>query len=286
MVKRHWKLVAVMVLVGAMLCAGAYAKKSKKKAKRASAVKGGEVERKVTKSEVPKAALATLKKLARGAKITEYAEEIEFGHTFYEGSWKARSGANVDVLVTKAGALVEIEERVDTDKVPKAVSKMARKAAGKGAQLAFEKKTMILYEIKFRKGDSRHELLLTPDGRCIEKEVDKGDPDEGDEDNDKDKKKTKQKIKTKSKDHDDKDDEGDDDEDEDEDHRDKKMKTKSKGNDDEDEDDDDEDEDADDEDEDDDDEDEDDDDEDEDDDDEDEEDDDEDEDDDDEDDED
>jgi len=182
MVKRHWKLVAVMVLMGVMLCAAAYAKKGKKKGKRMSPVKAGEVERKVTKAEVPAAALAALKKLARGAKITEFAEEIEYGHTFYEGSWKARSGANVDVLVTQGGDLVEIERQVDTDKVPKAVLKAVRKAAGKGAQLAFEKKTMILYEVKFQKGDSRHELLLTPDGRRVEEEVDKGNPDDGDDD--------------------------------------------------------------------------------------------------------
>jgi len=202
----------------------------------------GEVERKVTKAEVPAAALATLKKLARGAKITEFAEEIEFGHTFYEGSWKAPSGAKMDVLVTKTGDLVEIEEQVGTDKVPAAVLKAARKAAGKGAQLAFEKKTMILYEVKFQKGDSRHELLLTPDGRRVEEEVEKGNPDDGDddEDNDKDKKKAKRKhddddndkhkMKTKGKDNnEDGDDEGDDDEDDDD-----KDKKKGKGKDDDD----------------------------------------------------
>ena len=249
MVKRHWKLVAVMVLVGVMLCAAAYAKKGKKKGKESSPAKAGEVERKVKQAQVPAAALKTLKRLARGAKITEFAEEIEYGHTFYEGSWKARSGAEMDVLVTKAGALVEIEKRVDTDKVPAAVLKAVRKAAGKGAQLMFEQKTMILYEVKFRKGDSRHELLLTPDGRRVEEEVEKGNPDDGDDDegDDKDKKKAKRKdgdddndkIKAKCEGDDD-DDEGDDDEDGDDDDEDE-------DGDDEDEDDDDEDEDADDE---------------------------------------
>ena len=41
----------------------------------------------------------------------------------------------------------------------------ARKAAGKKAQLNVEKKTMILYEVHFRKGERGVELLLTPDGR-------------------------------------------------------------------------------------------------------------------------
>lgn len=177
---RNWKLFTVMILLAVMLSVAAYAKKSKEKCKQPS-----EAERKVTEAEVPAAALATLKKLAAGAKIYEFAEEVEHGHTFYEGSWKARSGTKMDVLVTPTGDLVEIEERVDLDKVPGAVLKAARKAAGKGARLAFEKKTLILYEVKFRKANGRHELLLTPDGRCVEEEVEKGkrheDDDEGED---------------------------------------------------------------------------------------------------------
>ncbi len=168
--REHWKLIVVAVLLGAMLSAAVYARKGKERARRSSPA---EVERKVTKAQVPAAALATLKRLAAGAKITEFAEEIEHGHTFYEGSWKARSGAKMDVLVTKTGDLVEIERRVGAKQVPAAVRKAARKAAGKGAELAFEKKTMILYEVKFQKGNSRHELLLAPDGRRVEEEVEK-----------------------------------------------------------------------------------------------------------------
>lgn len=133
----------------------------------------GEVERQVTEAEVPAAALAALKKLAAGAKLTAFSEESEHGHTFYEGSWKAKSGRNVDVLVTPGGDLVEIEESVGADGTPAAVQKAAQKAAGKDAKIAFEKKTMILYEVKFTKGGRGHELLLTPDGRRVEEEVKK-----------------------------------------------------------------------------------------------------------------
>jgi hypothetical protein len=170
MLKKHWKLTAVLIPLGIVLCAMAYAAKT------------SESERKVTKEDVPAAALATLKKLAAGAEITEFAEEVEQGHTFYEGSWKNRSGANVDVLVTSAGDLVEIEEQVDADNVPAAVLKAATEAAGKETQLAFEKKTVILYEVKFRKGDKRHELVLTPDARQNEKE-DESKEEDTDEDN-------------------------------------------------------------------------------------------------------
>ena len=193
--RTNWKLLALVILVGLILCAQADARESRKRIRRSSSAKTaktaqavGEAERQVTETQVPAAALAALRELAAGAEITEFAEEIEFGHTFYEGSWKSRSGENMDVLVTQAGDLVEIEEQIDNAGVPAAVRKMARKAAGKNAELFFEKKTMILYEVKFQKKDSRHELLLAPDGRRVEEQVEKkagkdnpGDDDQGDE---------------------------------------------------------------------------------------------------------
>ncbi len=157
--------------------------KSDKKNKEDKQVKE-ESERKVTKADVPEAALAMLRKLAGRAKITEFAEETEYGHTFYEGSWESQSGANMDVLVTKSGDLVEIEEQVK--KVPEPVLKAALKVAGKGAKLACEKKTMILYEVKFSKDNNLYELLFTPDGRRVEEEVEKGKSDNKEEEDDDD----------------------------------------------------------------------------------------------------
>jgi len=152
--------------------------------------KSEEQEREVTEAEVPAPALAALKKLAGGAKITEFAEEIEHGSTFYEGSWKTAAGSNVDAVVTPAGDLVEIEEQIDPDQVPAAVLAAVKKLSGPDAPLFCEKKTMILYEVKFRKGDQRHEILYTPDGRTLEKDIEKGDRDDDDnrgrEDNDED----------------------------------------------------------------------------------------------------
>jgi uncharacterized membrane protein YkoI len=133
----------------------------------------GEAEREVTLAQVPPAAAAALKKLAKGAKITEFAEEIENGRKFYEGSWKTPSGQNVDVLVTAAGDLVEIEETVSANQAPAAVLAAARKAAGANADLMVEKKTMILYEAKFQKDGRTRELLLTPDGRPYQQETNK-----------------------------------------------------------------------------------------------------------------
>ncbi len=143
----------------------------------------GEQERKVTEAEVPKAALDALKRLADQAKITEFAEEIEHGHTYYEGSWSGPNG-DVDALVTASGDLVEIEEAIPADKVPSVVRAETEKAAGKGAKVKYEKKTLVIYEAHYKKGDRREEVTLTPDGRrYVEKGADQG-PDDQDEDQD------------------------------------------------------------------------------------------------------
>ena len=141
--------------------------------------KSGETERKVEEKDVPKAALEALKKLAGEAKITEFAEEVEHGSTFYEGSWNGPQG-KVDGLVTAGGDLVEIEEAVSGDAVPKTVKAAAEKMAGKDAELRFEKKTVVLYEVKFKKGERKHEVVLTPDGRQQEHEEEEGDQEEDD----------------------------------------------------------------------------------------------------------
>jgi len=170
---KYWKLIAVMVFFGAMLCAAVYAVQT---------AKVTDTERKLTEAEVPATTLASLKKMAAGAKILEFAEEVEDGHTFYEGSWKAPSGVQVDVLVTKTGDLVATEEGVRADEVPAAVLNAARKAAGSGTEMTLERKTTILYEIKFEKAGAEQELLLTPYGDKVEEDVRKSQSDDDDED--------------------------------------------------------------------------------------------------------
>ncbi len=79
----------------------------------------------------------------------------------------------MDAVVTPTGDLVEIEEQVAPDQVPATVLGAVRKLSGEGAALFCEKKTSILYEVKFRKDDQRHEILYAPDGRVMEKAVEK-----------------------------------------------------------------------------------------------------------------
>jgi hypothetical protein len=137
-----------------------------------------EQERKVAENEVPKAALESLKRLSAGAAITEFAEEIEHGQKFYEGSWKGPNG-NIDALVTEAGDLVELEEVIVVDEVPAAPRAEVEKEAGKDAKITWEKKTYIMYEAHYKKDGRGREVLLSPDGRRHQEE---GEMEGGEED--------------------------------------------------------------------------------------------------------
>lgn len=141
----------------------------------------GDHERKVKEAEVPKAALEALRKAANNAAFTEFAEEVEHGHKFYEGSYKGPNG-NVDVVVTEAGDLVVIEEVVPADSVPAAVRAALEKEAGKDAKATWEKKTIVMFEVHFKKDGKSKELVFTPEGRPFHEEGDKkGEKDEDDE---------------------------------------------------------------------------------------------------------
>lgn len=147
-------------------------------------------ERKIKEAEVPKAALEALKKVAANAAFTEFAEEIEHGHKFYEGTYKGPNG-NIDALVTDSGDLVEIEESIPAEMAPAAVRAAAEKSAGKDAKVRFEKKTMIVYEIHYSKDGKGRETILSPDGRELHEEhgaADESKPgDKGKDDDDDDK---------------------------------------------------------------------------------------------------
>jgi hypothetical protein len=166
---------AAVVLAGSLFVWA----EEKKDAKTPQTQAAQEQERKVKEAEVAPAALTALKKLAGSAALTEFSEEIEDGHKFYEGSWKSADG-NVDALVTETGDLVEIEEIIPAEKAPAAVRAAAEKEAGKDAKITFEKKTMVLYELHFKKGEKGREIILTPDGRPYEE--DGGQHGEQDED--------------------------------------------------------------------------------------------------------
>lgn len=143
----------------------------------------GEQEMTVKEQQVPAAALKALQEMAKPAKIVEFAREIEHGHTYYEGSWKGDHG-RIDALVTADGEIVEIEEGIQTARLPKAILEAARKAAGKDGEIRAEKKTIVLYEVKYRRDGKRHEVVYSADGRMHDHEDAEESAESGHEDDD------------------------------------------------------------------------------------------------------
>lgn len=167
------KVIVPVVIVAAFLVGNWWAAADEKK-------QPVEQERAVTEKEVPEVALAALKKLSGGAAFTEFAEEIEHGQKYFEGSWKGPDG-NVDALVTEAGDVVEIEEKLPATKIPAGVRAAAEKTAGKDASMSFERKTVYMYEIHYKKDGKTHEAIFTADGRTFHEEGQDGEKGEEEE---------------------------------------------------------------------------------------------------------
>ncbi len=160
-------IATALVAVGAvLLLTGLQAKTS---ANPSGQPAGAEHERVVKESEVPAGAVAAIKRMAGGAQIAKYEEEMENGETFYEGQWKGANG-KMEVLVTAQGDVVEMEEVVTADAVPAAVAATAKAAAGSN-ELQYEKVTEVHYKAKYKQGDQRHKLVVSPTGRTIKTEV-------------------------------------------------------------------------------------------------------------------
>ncbi|HVP12673.1 MAG TPA: hypothetical protein VMV94_15965 [Phycisphaerae bacterium] len=120
-------------------------------------------EREVKEAEVPPAVMAAAKKAAGTAKIEKFSVEMERGHKYFEATFTGPDG-KTDVLISESGEVIEIEEGIPAEKVPAGVKAAVEKEAGKDAKITFEKKTVVMYEAKFTKGDKKHEIMLLPDG--------------------------------------------------------------------------------------------------------------------------
>lgn len=145
----------------------------------------GDYEKQIKETEVPKAALDALKKLANGAAFTEFAEEVENGQKYYEGSWKTTDG-QVDGLVTETGDVVEIEESIPATNVPNAAKFTIEKTAGKDSTVHYERKTVYLFEAHFKSDGKGREIIVTADGRVFHENCGKdGHEDDGDNDDEK-----------------------------------------------------------------------------------------------------
>ncbi len=78
-----------------------------------------------------------------------------------------------EATVTAAGDLVELDESMAPEAVPAVVRQAAQSRLGAGAQIRYERVTLVLYEAEGEIGGRDREVLVSPTGRVGEPADDK-----------------------------------------------------------------------------------------------------------------
>lgn len=124
-------------------------------------------EKKISRADLPAAVEKTLARESKGATIRGLSSEVDQGRTFYEAELTIR-GHNRDLLIDEAGNLVEAEEELEFDSLPKAVQDGLRQAAGSGMITRIESISkmgkLVGYEAIVKIGGKNTEVKLNPDG--------------------------------------------------------------------------------------------------------------------------
>ena len=171
MLKKHWKLIGLLVVAGLALCIGAVATKQT-----------AEQEQEVSIQQVPAAVKATILAEAKGGTIEEIEVETGNGQTVYEAE-AIIDGQEVDIKVAADGTLLskeaeddddnegddndecddddEDEEQLSIDQVPTAVKDTILAQGGTIGEI----------EMKTANGQTVYEVEVIIDGQRIEKKV-------------------------------------------------------------------------------------------------------------------
>lgn len=132
-----------------------------------------EQEKKITRADLPPAVEKTVADHSQGATIKGFSQEEENGQTYYEAEMMVGSHSK-DVLIDKAGAVVEIEEQVPFDSLPVAVKQGLQEKAGSGKIIKLESLTkhdkLVAYEAKVQTNGKKREIQVGPEGKPLDHE--------------------------------------------------------------------------------------------------------------------
>ena len=125
------------------------------------------VEAKVKLNQLPAAVQAAMQSQTAGATILGASKEQEDGRMTYEVETK-RDGKGRDLTFTESGALLEIEQEVDLDSIPKPAKQGIQKRLGGGTVKKVEsvkQGSKISYEADIRmKSGQEREVKVGADG--------------------------------------------------------------------------------------------------------------------------
>lgn len=130
-------------------------------------------ETKIKRSELPRAVEKAVADQTHGAVIRGFSKEIENGQTYYEVEMTV-DGHSKDVLMNTAGAVVEVEEEVAFNSLPKTVQDglMAKVSGGRVGKVESITKhnQLVAYEAQVTTGGRKMEIQVGPDGQSLDHE--------------------------------------------------------------------------------------------------------------------
>jgi hypothetical protein len=130
-------------------------------------------EKKIHRTDLPAAVERTVAAESRGATVRGFSREEQNGQVFYEAELRV-DGHSKDVLLDVNGAVVEVEEQVETASLPIAVKDGLLAKAGTGKLLKVESITkhdkLVAYEAQVLTGGKRSEVQVSPDGKPLRHE--------------------------------------------------------------------------------------------------------------------
>ena len=130
-------------------------------------------EKKIKREDLPPAVEKTVAAQSQGAAIRGFSTEKEKGQVFYEAEMTV-NGHSKDILMDANGAIVEVEEQVELDRLPADVKAGLTAKAGKGTIKKVESITkhdkLVAYEAQVMTDGKRSEVQVGPDGKPLDHE--------------------------------------------------------------------------------------------------------------------
>lgn len=125
-------------------------------------------EQKITRKHVPPQVLSAFERAYPQAVVKGYAREKDNGATYYEIE-SVEGSTHRDILYTAEGNVVELEETITADQLPKAVSEAVEKSYHGKPIVRIEKSVRdgrAKYEVVIRDGKKEHEVMFDENGQA------------------------------------------------------------------------------------------------------------------------
>jgi hypothetical protein len=132
-------------------------------------------DKKISKKDVPAAALKAFEAAFPKVTVNTYIEETEDGKIFFE--FETIEGTiQRDILYKADGTLIEVEEILTLASVPSKIAKTISADMPKAKIVGGEKTTKgtdVTYEVKVKVGNKTGRVVLNADGKIIKREMNK-----------------------------------------------------------------------------------------------------------------